>query len=252
MKNIINEHDWEELSESFLTAKPFNHVVIDNFFNHDFAMSIFESMPDYSQVDVNYNNVAEKKKLSDNWHKFPKSIYTAFFSLVSSHFVDNMRVMTQQDELEADYGLHGGGVHMHKTGDYLNVHLDYDIHPKMPMKRKLNIIIYMTPEWEESWGGHIELWSNNEETKQPKECIHKIAPLFNRAVIFDTTQDSWHGVGVSQPMIPPVGVFRKSLAAYYVIPTDHKVGRNRALFMPRPEQKDDESVMEFCIKRAGL
>ena len=52
-----------------------------------------------------------------------------------------MRTLTQEEELEADYGLHGGGVHMHKTGDYLNVHLDYDIHPKVPMQRKLNIII---------------------------------------------------------------------------------------------------------------
>ena len=60
MKNIINDHNWEELSKSFLNSKPFNYVVIDNFFNEDFAMNIFESMPDYSQADVNYNNVAEK------------------------------------------------------------------------------------------------------------------------------------------------------------------------------------------------
>jgi hypothetical protein len=252
MEEIINIHNWKKLSKSFLNSKPFNHVVIDNFFNKDFAMKVHESMPDYSEADFNYNNVAEKKKLSDNWHKFPKSVYTAVFSLVSIKFVSSIRELTQQKELEADYGLHGGGVHMHKRGDYLNVHLDYDIHPKISMKRKLNIIIYMTPEWEESWGGHIELWSHNNETQQPKDCIQKIAPIFNRAIIFDTTQNSWHGVGVSQPLSPPVGIFRKSLAVYYVIPTNSVIGRNRALFMPRPEQKDDNDVMEFCLQRAGL
>jgi hypothetical protein len=57
---------------------------------------------------------------------------------------------------------------------------------------------------------------------------------------------------VSQPLSPPVGIFRKSLAVYYVIPTNSVIGRNRALFMPRPEQKDDNDVMEFCLQRAGL
>ena len=57
MEKIINNHNWDELSKQFLQAEPFNHVVIDNFFHEDFAMKIFESMPDYSQVDVNYNKM---------------------------------------------------------------------------------------------------------------------------------------------------------------------------------------------------
>ena len=39
-------------------------------------------------------------------------------------------------------------------------------------------------------------------------------PLFNRAVLFDTTQHSWHGF--PEPINPPHGKMRKSFAVYYM------------------------------------
>ena len=139
---------------------------------------------------------------------------------------------------------------MHQAGDYLNVHFDYDIHPKLDMKRKLNLIVYMNPNWQESWGGNLGLWSHDEEAQQPKELIKSIPPLFNRAVIFDTTQNSWHGV--TEGIFSPEGQYRKSIATYYLIPTDDvKNKRQKALFVPRAEQKDNEEVKELIKKRSG-
>jgi hypothetical protein len=46
--------------------------------------------------------------------------------------------------LYPDPGLHGGGWHMHGAGGNLNPHLDYSIHPKSGLMRKLNIIIYLS------------------------------------------------------------------------------------------------------------
>jgi Rps23 Pro-64 3,4-dihydroxylase Tpa1-like proline 4-hydroxylase len=150
----------------------------------------------------------------------------------------------------ADFGLHGGGIHMHQAGDYLNTHLDYDIHPKLDMKRKLNLIVYLNPNWQESWGGNLGLWSHNEETEQPKDCIVSVTPLFNRAVLFDTTQNSWHGV--TEGITSPEGQYRKSLAFYYLIPTDDISNkRQKALFTPRKEQSGDEKVMDFIKVRSG-
>lgn len=243
----MNEHNWQNLSEEFLYSQPFNHVVIDNFFEETEALNIYNSMPDYDGVDIKYHNLIEIKGAEQSWYKFTPQVYSALHKLCNRSFVDNLRIITNQPELDADYGLHGAGIHILKKDSYLNVHQDYIIHPKLLMKRKLNLIVYMTPNWEESWGGCLELWSNDRTTNQPDKCIKKIVPMFNRAVIFDTTQNSWHGV--PGPISPPDGVYRKSLAMYYLIPTDDVGGRKKAMFSPRENQKDNKEVLDFIKKR---
>ena len=248
---IINDFDWDFLRSKFETAEPFNHVVIDNFFTDEVARNIFKDMPGYdSDSDAKYDNAIEKKRTVQNWTKFSKNIYTAMTELVSQEFTKNLRHMTNEPELVADFGLHGGGIHLHQSGDYLNVHLDYDIHPKLDMKRKLNIIIYLNPNWKEEWGGNLGMWSHDSATSQPKELIRSYAPIFNRAIVFDTTQNSWHGV--TEGITSPEGEYRKSLALYYLIPTadlDNK--RHKALFVPRQEQKGDKEIEHLIKIRSG-
>jgi len=248
---MINDFDWDYLRFKFESAKPFHHVVIDNFFKEEFAQAIAQEIPGYdAEVDAKYDNAIEKKRTVQNWTKFSKNVYKAMSALVDQEFTSLLRYITNQPDLVADFGLHGGGMHLHQSGDYLNVHLDYDVHPKMDMKRKLNIIIYLNPEWQASWGGNLGLWSHDEETNQPKELGSSIIPIFNRAVLFDTTQNSWHGV--TEGIFCPEGQYRKSLALYYLIPTediDNK--RQKALFVPRKEQKGDESVEKLIKTRSG-
>jgi len=252
VEKIINEKDWASLSQSFLKAKPFNHVVIDNFFVEDFACKIYDDMADHDEnVDIEYNNPIEKKRTIQNWTKFKKNVYQALTYLVDQEFTNNLKIISHQKELMPDYGLHGGGIHMHKSGDYLNVHVDYDIHPKLDMKRKLNLIVYMNPNWQESWGGNIGLWTHDDTTIAPKDLVVSITPLFNRAVLFDTTQNSWHGV--TEGITAPKGQYRKSLALYYLIPErDITDKRQKALFFPREEQKGDMSIENFIKMRSGL
>ena len=251
MEKIVNDQNWFGLSESFLQAKPFNHVVIDNFFVDSFARTIFNDMPGYEENnDAKYDNPIEKKRTIQNWTKFPKNIYKAATFLVNQEFTGYLRQLTQQNELMADFGLHGGGIHMHQAGDYLNAHLDYDIHPKLDMKRKLNLIVYLNPNWQKSWGGNLGLWSHDEEIGQAKDLIKSVPPLFNRAILFDTSQNSWHGV--TEGIFAPEGEYRKSLAFYYLIPTkDISNRRQKALFVPRTEQKGDQSVVDFIKVRSG-
>jgi len=251
MGEIINNQNWFELSKDFKQGKPFNHVVIDNFFKEDIALNIFNDMPGYDEnTDARYDNLIEKKRTIQNWHKFSKNIYKALSFLIDQRFTYYLRTMSLEPDLVADFGLHGGGIHMHQTGDYLNTHLDYDIHPKLDLKRKLNLIVYLNPNWKEEWGGNISLWSHDDETNQPKDLVTSIWPKFNRAVIFDTTQNSWHGV--VEGINAPEGQYRKSLALYYLIPTDDLDNkRQKALFTPRVEQKGNEDVMELIKVRSG-
>jgi len=82
-----------------------------------------------------------------------------------------------------DHGLHGGGWHIHGHGGNLNPHLDYSIHPKMKLMRKLNIIIYMSKELDDTHGGHLGLWDHDLTRNGPGKLVKEIQPKFNRAVI---------------------------------------------------------------------
>lgn len=250
---MIRALNLTQLRDKFLSAVPYNHVVIDNFFDEEVANKIASQFPDHDDEvwTVSYDNPVEKKKGCSHWDKFPPAIYSSLFYLSSKKFTDLLQQITGEDNIIADYGLHGGGMHSHNRGGKLNVHEDYSIHPKLPLKRNFNLIIYMTPGWDSSWGGGLELWSHDAENNQPKECVTKVENKFNRAIIFDTTQNSWHGL--PEELTCPDNIARRSLAVYYLTELELDTNpRKRAYFAPYKDQKNDPRIAEFCKKRSGL
>lgn len=250
---MINELDLVSLNEKFKKAEPFNHVVIDNFFEEELANKIAAEFPkhDSDVWTVAYNNPVEVKKACSHWDKFPSSIYSALYYLCSEEFTHKLKVITGVSEIHADYGLHGGGMHSHCRGGKLNIHKDYSVHPKLPLRRNYNVIVYMTPDWVAEWGGGIEFWSHDYEKNLPKECYARHENKFNRAVIFDTTHNSWHGL--PDELTCPQETARMSLATYYLTPiTLETETRKKAFFTPHKDQYDDPSIMEFCKKRSQL
>jgi Rps23 Pro-64 3,4-dihydroxylase Tpa1-like proline 4-hydroxylase len=250
---IFNQVDSDTLSKQFENSLPFQHVVIDNFLKEEIASEVAKQFPDHDDPvwTVAYDNPVEKKKACSHWDKFPPSIYNVIYDLCSHSFVSIIKQITKNENILADFGLHGGGMHSHNVGGKLNIHKDYSLHPKIPYMRNYNLIIYMTPDWKPSWGGGLELWSHDEENNQPKECITKIENRFNRAVLFNTTQNSWHGL--PEQLHCPANIARRSLAVYYVSDIDSKAEpRKRALYAPYGDQNNDPSVLEFCKKRSGL
>lgn len=250
---MINNIDHNLLRGKFRNAEPFSHVVIDNFFEEKFAKQIVEAFPDHNDPawTVVYDNPVEKKKACSHWDKFPAPIYSALFYLCSKEFADIISLIAGNTTVIPDYGLHGGGMHSHSREGKLNIHKDYSLHPKLPLMRNYNLIIYMTPEWDSSWGGGLELWNHDEETQQPKECVVKVENKFNRAILFDTTQNSWHGL--PEELTCPDNIARKSLATYYLSYVNSKAeSRKRALYAPYKNQKNDPAITEFCKKRSSL
>jgi len=105
-------------------------------------------------------------------------------------------------------------------------------------------------DWDPAWGGGLGLWSHDPETGQPRQIEKVVDCTFNRAVLFDTTQNSWHGL--PDPIRCPADRFRASLAVYYMIPTAEGVSpRERALFAPHKEQANDPEVLELIRKRSS-
>jgi len=197
-------------------SNPFDHWVIDNFLDSVDAENLSTEFINYdsSQDVVHYQGWIAEKKTCNVWNRFPPLTYKTFSNLLSLDFVTHLSAITGITPLYPDIGLHGGGWHMHKAGGNLALHLDYSIHPKTQLQRKLNLIVYLEEEYKPEWGGGLEFWSHDEENNRPLEKVKVIEPVFNRAVLFDTTQNSWHGF--PQPITCPEGKMRKSFAVYYM------------------------------------
>ena len=229
-------------------AKPFHHIVLDNFFTDEFAKEIAADFPDPNgDFWFEYQNKIEIKKALSDWNKFPSSIYRAL-SMLCSNSVNAEMEQLAGDTLTPDDGLHGGGMHCHKAGGKLNTHLDYTIHPKTGLMRRLNIIVYMTPDWLPEWNGTLGLWEHDSTTNGPGKLAKEVPCLFNRAVIFDTTQNSWHGL--PDPVTCPPDKSRNSLALYYnCVPYGDTDNRKKALFAPHKEQANDPEILELIKRR---
>jgi hypothetical protein len=247
---IRKDIDWRGLRDSFQSAQPFPHVVIDDFFEPPVAEALERDIPAFDDASWwQYSNPIEEKRALNHWDRFPPATYRAF-SYLNAAFIPHLDELTGIAELRADVGLHGGGWHLHGRGGKLNVHLDYSVHPKLELERRLNLIVYLTSGWDPAWGGALGLWSHDESNTSPRDLVKAVECRFNRAVIFDTTH-SWHGL--PDPITCPDGVYRKSIAVYYLTPVrENAAARGKALFAPHGEQADDQAVLELIRKRSHV
>ncbi|HUQ74168.1 MAG TPA: 2OG-Fe(II) oxygenase [Burkholderiales bacterium] len=247
---IRKDIDWRGLRAEFERGAPFPHLVIDDFFHPDVAAVLERDIPAFDDPSWwEYSNPIEEKRALNHWDRFPATTYRVF-SYLNSGFLADVAELTGIDDLRADVGLHGGGWHLHGRGGKLNVHLDYSVHPKLALERRLNLIVYLASGWDPAWGGALGLWSHDADNTSPKDLVKSIDCRFNRAVIFDTTH-SWHGL--PDPIACPEGVYRKSIAVYYLTPVrEDAAARGKALFAPHGEQAQDEAVLDLIRERADV
>lgn len=239
----------DQLKNNYINAQPFEYCIIDNFLNAELANEISELFPQNLDEWHRYNNPLEVKYAYDNINNLDEKIQKVFYMLCSS-FVENIFSQITNNKLEYDPYLHGSGLHMMPRNGRLATHLDYEIHPISGKERKLNIILYLSKNWDTNWNGDTELW-NFDATK----CLLKSPVIFNTAIIFKTNDISFHGV--SEKITCPENVFRKSLAFYYVSNSENnnennnetKFGdngfgiRTKASFVCRPDEKNKDKLI---------
>lgn len=250
-RQLIDDTLLDAAFGNFHGAAPFDHCVVDGFLRTQALPELEAEFPAYdSERWFRYKNAIEDKKTLNDWNAFPPATYRFFSLLNAPQFVERLSELVGV-RLYSDNGLHGGGWHVHGTGGNLNPHLDYSLHPKLSVQRKLNIIVYLSRELRQEHGGHLGLWEADPLEERPGRLVHEIEPKFNRAAIFDTTQQSWHGL--SRPLIQPEGVLRKSLAIYYLCdPPEDVDRRGRALFAPRENQLGDPRVEDLIRLRSDI
>ena len=204
------ERDLETLKEQYKNADPFPSIVLDDFASSQALEEAIEVFPNQQSEEwVHYKHFNEKKLALTKRELIPDKLGNVIDEFNGPTFMVFLSKLTGIQGLLPDSSLAGGGLHQSRKGGFLNVHADFTAHPhQKKWARRVNIIIYLNKNWEESYGGHLELW-DNEATR----CVKKVLPVFNRCVIFTTGPDSFHGH--PHPLTCPDGWSRKSIALYY-------------------------------------
>lgn len=222
------------LHDRYMAGDPFPSIVLDDFIDPDVLRPLLAEWPAAGAARA-YDRAQERLKFE--WQ--PKDIHTprlrAFLAEMNGEpMLRFLEALTGIRKLIADPYYVGGGLHETRAGGHLSVHADFNVHKGMNVVRRLNLLIYLNEDWDEAWGGHLELW-----TRDMKERRARIAPVLGRAVIFNTDLDSFHGV--PDPLACPPDRSRKSLALYYYTAPEEGIRTvpvRTTVFRPRPGSAD--------------
>jgi hypothetical protein len=204
------EKNLDALCNSYQTAAPYPHIVLDDFLEPEAAESAIREFPPLDPEQWNnYLHINERKFSHTDPDTWGPTLQEILRELNSDRFVQFVSTLIGVEGLIADPSLEGGGLHQSTTGGFLNIHADFTVHPhNRRWQRRANILLYLNDDWKPEYGGDLELWSAD-----MKQCVEKVSPVANRVLIFSTNEDSFHGH--PEPMHCPAGVARRSMALYY-------------------------------------
>lgn len=199
----------------FLTADPFPHVILDDFFEQPVLELIEASFPSLDNrvwKEPSNDHTQAKRVLRGGLRGLKELILDeparrVFFELNSSPFLHFLSELTGLKSVIGDPYLAESGFHCSGNGGYLDIHADFSHHDILLLERRLNLIIFLNSSWQKSYGGELCLYDRN------LNLVHEISPIANRCVVFATSDFSFHGH--PKPLSLPEGVFRKSIAMYY-------------------------------------
>jgi Rps23 Pro-64 3,4-dihydroxylase Tpa1-like proline 4-hydroxylase len=198
-----------EFERQFAAAQPFRHVVIEQFLDPSFCQQLMAQFPPFAAGDARNEHgeqagksvIAQIARIGGAFDKFDRLMR-------DREFLSAIGRITGISQLLYDEDYVGGGTHENLSGQELDPHVDFNFHPRFGWHRRLNLIVFLNPQWDPAWGGSLELL--REPSDDSDACV--VVPVANRAVIFETTESSWHGFHIIRT---PPGISRKSLAVYF-------------------------------------
>lgn len=206
-------------------TEPFRWWRLDELVEREQLRTAAANVPPANWVNwVKYSNDIEHGKRTtrelDNQHY-------ALTSLSSS--LNSVRRACEFGELAGvgkcipDNDLHGAGLHITDPGGWLQVHVDYELHPRFKgWERRLNLIVWLNEHWNWRWGGALILC---DPLGQSQRVFY---PKLGDAILFEGGAASYHGA--MQTSFDAES--RMTLALYYLAEARPGASRRRALFLP--------------------
>lgn len=196
------------LAAEYQNAEPFPHIVIDQLLDPEILRDVAQNYPTL-EGQAYFDRDQERYKSQFKPESVPNGRTRNLLAELNSRaFLAFLEEMTGITGLISDPYFSGAGLHVTRAGGHLSVHADFNIHGEMKVERRLNLLVYLNEDWPTEYRGELELWD-----RQMKACVKSIAPLLGRAVVFNTSLDSFHGQ--PDPIACPPGRDRRSIATYY-------------------------------------
>jgi len=221
---------------SFNNARPFKHLVIDNFLEQELAEQILADFPPPKRMDI----MGTDSKRLLGWqvspcspnYSFKPSLNALFDYLKLKELRDIFREIAQiKGQVLSDPDYYGSGLLLAPKGGIHKIHVDRTYHPNSSIFPRLVFLLYFNKDWHPEYGGGLQLWD---------QCIKKsitIAPIFNRAVLFEISSTSYHSI---EDVTCPDNVFRRGLNYFYLSDEPAPKGyMHDTIFFPRPEERFD-------------
>ncbi len=212
------------------------HFVVDNVLPVDICMQIYQAFPeDWGQMRE-MKSLKEHKFTSKSFDTFPQLLHDISLAFQDQEIIRLVETITGIRDQIGDPLFYAGGLSMMGKGNFLNPHIDNSHDSKRELYRTLNLLYYVTPDWNPETGGNLELW--DEKVRYRKT----ISSEFNRLVVMETNPQSWHSVS------PVTEDKRRCCVSNYYFskfPPTEKPHFHVTSFNARPEQKLRRAIMKM-------
>jgi len=229
----------EQYHEQYVRAEPFPHIVWDNYLPTEVCEGLLAEFPAPDAIDwLRFEKHHSKKLATRGDRQFGPFTQEVLRQFNEPACLRVLEALTGISGLISDPYYEGGGLHQIQTGGYLKVHVDFNVHPRLRLDRRINLLVYLNQDWREEYNGHFELWDRN-----MTHCVKKVLPIYNRCVVFSTSDWSYHGH--PEKLACPPTMTRKSLALYYYTngrPAEERSQSHGTLWQERPSTQKNMSA----------
>jgi len=210
VQDFSSQNAHPNFSEQFGKDNVIKHILIDDFLKENYARLIaseHEEIPQKYWIDYSHNNQV-KTGITDR-SLMGRNTQSLIEELSSASFIGWLSGLTGLKDMFVDPELDRAGLHRTEKNGFLSIHTEEESPPKHKhWKRRITLLVYLSTDYEKSWGGNLELWDYKN-----RRMIQSISPEFNRCVIFANSDNDYHGH--PSPLNCPENSARRSLALYY-------------------------------------
>lgn len=225
------------LAKQFQKADPFPHVLIENFVEPSFLDRLMREFPSFDREKaLNEYGAVGSKAVHENLPALGEAYRQLDEHFASPDMLSLISGITGIPDLLYDPEYIGGGTHDNRHGQELDPHVDFNFHPTNRWHRRLNLILFLNEEWEQEWGGSLQVHSDPWERDQP-DRVKTFLPLANHCVLFETSEVSWHGFPKIDLPENRRDLSRRSIAVYFYTktrPKEQTAPDHSTVYVPRP------------------
>jgi Rps23 Pro-64 3,4-dihydroxylase Tpa1-like proline 4-hydroxylase len=174
----------------------FGRTKIDNFLDESTTHMLYEECMNAPKGGWTvFTRSGSKMEEFNDLISLPTAHKVTYDLMHSGEFLYELEQMTGILGLLPDPHLVGAGYSIIRNGKTLGCHYDFNWNDRIRLHRKLTSLLYITPDWRDEWGGHIQYYNDNIDLNPNAKLIESVAPKFNRFVINENIkQGPYHRV----------------------------------------------------------